>query len=653
MFGWLRKKKTAAQDETVTVDASPELQEAPQGFLLPQSADALLATPQRQKLLMHIWQRTSMARTQFDAMYLAPIKRYAELAQQFPASESHHHSYLGGMLDHGLEIVAYALKLRQSHLLPVGAAPESQAAQSEAWTAGSAYGALLHDIGKIAVDLHVEYPDGSLWHPWHGVLQQPYRFRYRENREYRLHSAATGLLYHRILDERIMDWLSGYDDLWPVLLYVLAGQMEHAGVLGEIVIKADQASVAQSLGGDPAKAIAAPKHALQRKLLDGLRYLLKEKLKLNQAEASDGWLTDDALWLVSKTVADKLKAHLLSQGISGIPDSNSAIFTVLQEHAIIQPTAEDKAIWSATVKSATGWTNTFTFLKVSPMLIWENNDRPAAFAGTVDVVVGEGSEAKTESKRKAGAASKNESVTAKENNQGIAKPAQMADSLDAVLGLLQPNVVDMSEPVPEVENNISEPVQKNTVSNQPEKVADTEPVSTIGKSISEPERNFDPVVVSEMSPLNGGASLQQNIQDAAPSGDHFMVWFKDAVLNRKLIINDAKAMVHTVADTVYLVTPGIFMRYAQEFPAISALAKEENIPEWRYVQKLFEKLKLHKKQENGLNIWTCAVTGYRKTKRVHGYLLLDPTLVLPEVTHNNPYLTLLDGTGRSNCVANV
>ncbi|HCZ14046.1 MAG TPA: hypothetical protein DHV85_05490, partial [Candidatus Accumulibacter sp.] len=44
----------------------------------------------------------------------------------------------------------------------------------------------LHDIGKIAVDLHVEHADGSVWHPWHGPLRKPYRFRYRKEREYRL-----------------------------------------------------------------------------------------------------------------------------------------------------------------------------------------------------------------------------------------------------------------------------------------------------------------------------------------------------------------------------------------------------------------------------------------------------------------------------------
>jgi len=195
-----------------TAEPTPE-PELPNGWLRPESAATLLATQRRQKLLEHIWQRTSLSRSQFNTLYLAPLHRCAELVQQFPASESHHHAYPGGMLDHGLEIVAYALKLRQSHLLPAGASPEDQAAQSEVWTAATAYAALLHDIGKIAVDIHVELMDGTIWHPWHGMLQQPYRFRYRAGRQYRLHSAAAGLLYHQLLDRNILDWLCDYPDL--------------------------------------------------------------------------------------------------------------------------------------------------------------------------------------------------------------------------------------------------------------------------------------------------------------------------------------------------------------------------------------------------------------------------------------------------------
>ncbi|WP_319004036.1 conjugal transfer nickase/helicase domain-containing protein [Luteimonas panaciterrae] len=52
-----------------------------------------------------------------------------------------------------------------------------------------------------------------------------------------------------------------------------------------------------------------------------------------------------------------------------------------------------------------------------------------------------------------------------------------------------------------------------------------------------------------------------------------MHWFKEGLLGRKRILNDAKALVHTIADTVYLVSPGIFQRYAMEHPAI--------LPPWR------------------------------------------------------------------------
>ncbi|WP_442683748.1 MobH family relaxase [Stenotrophomonas sp. JC08] len=580
----------------VTAPSPAPAADPPKGLLRPESAASLLATPRRQKLLEHIWQRTSLSRRQFATLYRAPLERYAELVQKFPASESHHHAYPGGMLDHGLEIVAYSLKLRQSHLLPIGASPEDQAAQSEAWTAAVAYAALLHDIGKIAVDLHVELVDDSVWHPWHGPLHQPYRFRYRDDREYRLHSAATGLLYRQLLDRHILDWLSGYPALWGPLLYVLAGQYEHAGVLGELVVQADRASVAQELGGDPARAMAAPKHALQRKLLDGLRYLLKEALKLNQPEASDGWLTEDALWLVSKTVSDKLRAHLLSQGIDGIPTSNTVVFDVLQDHGLILPTPDGKAIWKATVRGNSGWSHSFTFLRLSPALIWESADRPAPFAGSVTVTPKDGAVAEPEAPASPPPAT---DTALTEASQAVAAPI---DGVDALLELLGTNATAPVEP-------------------PPPGVAPLYPVET-------------PVAPAE---------AWADTTPATPSGEHFMDWLRQGIQSHKLIINDAKALVHTVADTAYLISPGVFQRYAQEHPRVAFLAKQDDVSGWQWVQKHFEKLQLHRKQRSGLNIWTCNVTGPRKSRRLHGYLLEDPRRLFVDPPANNPYLSLALG----------
>lgn len=581
-------------------------------YLYPQSASELLNTPRRQKLLTHIWQRTSLPKAPFEQLYLKPIERYAELVQLLPASESHHHAYLGGMLDHGLEIMAYALKLRQSHLLPIGSTPEEQTAQSEIWTAGVAYAALLHDIGKIAVDLHVEYENGDIWQPWNGALSLPYRFKYKMNREYRLHSASTGLLYHQVLDASILNWLNETPELWSALLYVLSGQLEHAGVLGKIVTKADQASVSQELGGDINKLATAPKNALQRKLLDGLRYLVKEELKLNNAGPSDGWLTHDGLWLVSKTVSDKLRAYLLAQGIPGIPTKNSILFDVMQAHHILLPTREGKAIWSGTVTSESGWTQSLTFLKVATSTIWENLDELSLFDGSI--ILNEVSENKSEPSQQV--AIKTNQAIQSEAEESASSPlimSQKTSDLDALFDIL--GFEDITAPPQDLkpENNMQQyPIEKKVLK---------ETCTAQNEVRIKPEK-AEPKITPHRD------------------GKHFMSWLKQGILERKLLFNDQKAMIHTVADTLYLVTPSIFMRYAHEFPDIQPLAKAEKLQDWQWVQRQFEDIKSHKKHPNGLNIWTCTVSGQYKRSKIHGYSLSKPSEILPEITFNNPYIKL-------------
>lgn len=613
MFSLFHRSKGPPPSPTPAPAATPK------GLLRPESAATLLATPRRQKLLEHIWQRTSLSRAQFATLYRAPMERYAALVQQFPASESHHHAYPGGMLDHGLEIVAYALKLRQSRLLPVGAPPEAQAAQAEAWTAATAYAALLHDIGKIAVDLDVEHANGERWHPWHGPLARPYRFRYRKDRSYRLHEASTGLLTMQILDRAILDWLSGYSELWSALLYILAGHKDQAGVLGDLVMQADQASVAQELGGNPQKALLAPKQALQRKLLDGLRHLVRNELKLNQPQASDGWLTQDALWLVSKTVADKLRASLLAQGMEGIPDSNPTLFDVLQEHGIAQPTANGKAIWKATIASPNGWAQSFTFLKLAPASIWDTDDQPSPFTGTVRVEQDAdtaGDAAEKASATTAAPTAGNTSLAPTTSLPPSSAPSRTPDTIDALLDLL----------------GGSPPTSAVDARDKPS----TSPQSTAANNVSpQPSR----ARIEETSSIEPAAAPESSV-GATLSGEHFIAWLRDGIQTRRMIINDAKALVHTVAGTVFLVSPGVFQRYAQEHPEVTRFAKQEQQTEWAWVQKRFERLGVHRKQDNSLNIWTCEVTGPRKSRRLHGYLLDNASSLFVDVPPNNPYLTL-------------
>lgn len=550
-----------------------------EGYLPIESAHSLLAAEHRRQLLDRIWQYTALSHAQFIQLYLNPIHRYAEQVQQLPASETHHHAYLGGMLDHGLELVACSLKLRQPYLLPTGAAPEDQAAQTDAWSAGIAYGALLHDIGKIAVDLLVERQDGRVWHPWQGTLDQPYRFRYIKGRDYHLHGAAAGLLYTQILDRPILDWLSGFPSLWASLLYVLAGQYERAGVLGELVMQADRVSTAQNIGGNPSKALQAPIHSLQHHLISGLRHLVQHELKLNQPGAV-GWLTQDALWLVSKTVTDKLRAYLLSQSIEGIPSSNITVFDELQSHGLVESTPEGKAIWTAQVTQG-DWQQSFTFLRLRPALILGNEDRPEVFSGTV-------------------------SIATHDHSTDTPVPTPTPETASTRSGQSQP---------------------------QPDPMAleDADYLGTLLDmfELEEPKAN---------DALSERAVKTSTFQLDNP-GQAFLNWVKEGILSHKLIINDSKAKIHTVSGSIFLVTPGLFQRYVQEFPGISQGA-DQGIEEWRWVQKQFEKLKVHRKRDNGLNIWACQVQGPRKKTTLKGYLIEDPKLFFELMPLDNPFLEI-------------
>ncbi|POA87702.1 relaxase [Pseudomonas sp. FW305-E2] len=566
---WLkfRKGETAELTPTTSIE----------GFLLPQSAESLLAADHRRKLLECIWQYTALSEAQFDRLYLEPIRRYASFVQQLPASESHHHAYPGGMLDHGLELVACSLKLRQSYLLPSGAAPEDQAAQADAWSAAIAYGALLHDIGKIAVDLQVECQNAERWHPWHGPLSQPYRFRYHPGRDYKLHGAAAGLLYTQILSPALLDWLSDYPELWSQLLFLLADHYEHAGTLGGLVLQADRVSTAQNIGGNPAKALQAPKHSLQHHLLTGLRHLVKNEFKLNQPGAA-GWLTEDHLWLVSKTTTDKLRAHLLAQAVDGIPTSNIALFDELQSHGLVEATPESKAVWNATVSDG-DWQHRFTFLRLQPSLIWADELRPDYFSGTIEpMTVAPLPTSETSEPSTAGP------QTAADKTRPAAAPqTQDFDYLDDLMNMLE------------------EPRQPETNSStRSEQSATTPPQDTIGVA--------------------------------------FLEWLRDGLRSHRLVINDSKAKVHTVEGTFFLVTPGIFQRYAAEHP--EQAKTDDEIAPWRHIQRHFERLGIHQKRANGQNIWTCTVRGPRKTSLLNGYLILEAASIADVTPTANPFLSL-------------
>ena len=120
-----------------------------------------------------------------------------------------------------------------------------------------------------------------------------------------------------------------------------------------------------------------------------------------------------------------------------------------------------------------------------------------------------------------------------------------------------------------------------------------------------------------------------------------MEWLIEGVRTHEIIMNDDQALVHSVEDTLFLVTPGIFQRYAKAFPHLATISNRQRQPDWEWVQRRFGKMKLHRIQANGRCIWTCELSGARRTRFLHGYLLKKHYGLISDSSLNNPNLKVV------------
>lgn len=539
---------------------------APRGLLPLLPAKELLARASRPGLLRQIDRLLSVPRSHLESLFHTTILSYARFVQQLPGSEAHHHAGPGGMLDHGLEVVTNALALRRGYLLPQGAEPERLARSQDLWTYAVFTAALLHDIGKTAVDQRILLFDArkrplGTWDPWQGPMGQQatwYRVEFVRGRTYGLHERVAPLLARFIVPAMGLSWLASDREVLTAWVATISGDRDRAGVLGEIISRADGESVARNLGaGEFIRLSTARATPLHEKLLTAMRFLIDEgELPLNRNGAA-GWLVGDDLWLVSKRTADALRAHLIREGHDGIPSRNDRLFDVLQEHGLAVSNGE-RAIWHARV-AGDGWAHELTMLRVPAARVWPDPERrPQPFPGSVSPIDGATAEADTE------------------QTQRTAQPPPNGTTASSHLGRTANRATEAAGPV------------------------------TSSIKVSVPG-----------TPEAGETANVTEATDPSDAGQRFLAWLQDGVANRRIQVNTVSARVHVVPEGVLLVSPGIFKDFATHHSDL----------EWSNVQKRFQKLKLHRRTEGGTNIHRYAVVGARKRSSINGLLIPEAAVV--------------------------
>lgn len=218
----------------------------PDGYHAPEQAAKLLATPQRRQWLQTLWDYSSLPKDMYQQYYLQPLEQCVTLMQMFPATESGHHAYLGGMVNHLLEAVAYAARLSKNHLLPVGAQPEEQASQSAAWNAVIVYAAMLQSLDRLC-HIEVELENGQCWMPLNAMPDAPYRFRFKPVADVIQAQSLSAMLAWKVIPDEALTWLSTWPEALKTLSLYLTGFRNESGIVNVIVSEAISTSIGKGV----------------------------------------------------------------------------------------------------------------------------------------------------------------------------------------------------------------------------------------------------------------------------------------------------------------------------------------------------------------------------------------------------------------------
>lgn len=394
--------------EVVAAPATSIAGAAP-GHLAVLDAQQLLQVTSADRLLAHVARHSKVSREVYERDLLPALLRLAEFVQLLPASESHHHANVGGLLAHAMETVHHALVLRAGYVLPRDGGAEVVDAQRDYWTYAIFIGALLHDVGKPLTDLRVEMrlPQSSSpvrWLPLSGSMLESRAEQYLVNfapkaeRDYGAHGKLGVVLMQRLVPASALAFLGRCPAAFHELGQFLSGDARQ-GVIAEIVSKADALSTKNNLSsGNRARFATAKNVPLVEQLMGALQEMLRHGgyLPLNR-DGAVGWVFDGSIWFVAKRLADTTREFIVSRAgeDAGIPgeNKNDRLFDTWQEYGQLMPNpATGQAIWHVTVHGQDGqgggYQHTFSMLRFALEKLFPGSlaNAPAPMIGHIEVL---------------------------------------------------------------------------------------------------------------------------------------------------------------------------------------------------------------------------------------------------------------------------
>lgn len=252
----------------------------------------------------------------YQKLVLPSLLAYASYVHLLPASEAHHHSYLGGLLTHTLEVAHFGLQAVQGLYILEGAKnPSHRRRLDQRWSMAVFIAALAHDLGKPFTDIEVyTAAEKHPWNPCHESLVAWFTRLRLERYHYRWNSARLGdhergglIALNYILPATLKDWLmtEGPVIYTSVLGFLAGDSSEH--ILSPVLLAADQRSVAKSLQSAGRHAAPGDTGASKEQLREAMNALIQGgSLGLNTPGARFWVDRTHTAWLIWPAALDSV-----------------------------------------------------------------------------------------------------------------------------------------------------------------------------------------------------------------------------------------------------------------------------------------------------------------------------------------------------------
>ncbi len=616
-------------------------------MLVSKSVKDLLNTEERKQKLRSIKRLCSVTEAVWINHYLYSISKFAELVQELPASEIHHHSEKGGLLDHTLETLHAGLRIAQGYVMPPNAEPEKLASDAERWRFAVFIAILAHDIGKIVTDIEViksvKKDEWSEWHAWYGPIPIGAKYKFKFSRSgdrtsrRKMHEKVSMSMVPKIVTEKAAIWMFKDRELVGQFVSTVNNATLGGHVIAEIVRAADKNSTAKNLGAETG---AGNDHTtsvpLHQKLIVSLRKLIADRdLKSNKPGAAV-WVTETDTWVVSKTTMEAVRAQLVNEGHTGIPVNVVRLFDILQEHELIVPNKDGNSIWWTEINyRPTNWKQKFTLLRFKNETLWPTTN-PECFDGCVktqnsddewvvvdgefeavgqgDSKISEDIKTSVEPDKKDDENKKGENVvkTAEANQQVASQDIPQSMSKDDVIEDKENVRVDKSTDVNDSPKAVKKKINKKKPNNSN---------NTSKPRIKEGAGNDAKVRKGGKRPkANSSAMANERILQK----NDFINWMIKGIQDKKIRVNESKAEVHVLDGYIALVSPKIFERYLDDNPLIRRKYRSKlngGAPEFTAIQREIQSLGVNHTGEKGMNIHRLSVVGRRGESELKVYLI--------------------------------